>query len=223
MDKDELSRLKLLYKHEINEYTSGKRLVCGIDEAGRGPLAGPVVSAAVILPRLNSEIDFYFFTGVDDSKKLSSKKREKLYNQLLKHPDIHVGVGIISSDIIDKINILMATRLCMSKAIANLDTRPDCLLIDGMILPLVKIPQKKIIDGDALSLSIASASIIAKVTRDNIMCQYHEKYPQYGFNKHKGYGTKEHMNRIKKYGPCEIHRKSFYPISLSEEISYAQN
>lgn len=220
MDSKELSRLQSMYKYEVEEYSRGKRLICGIDEAGRGPLAGPVVSSAVILPRLNSDNDFLGCEWINDSKKLSSKKRVLLYNRLLEHPNVYIGIGIVSERIIDKINILRATQLSMRKAISNLDVKPDCLLIDGMLVPGVKIPQKKIIDGDNLSLSVASASIVAKVTRDNIMCQYHEKYPQYGFDRHKGYGTKEHMKKIKEYGPCKIHRRSFYPISLLEEIGY---
>lgn len=220
MDSKELSRLKLMYKYEVEEFFKSRNLICGIDEAGRGPLAGPVVSSAVILPRLNSDNDFLECEGINDSKKISSKKRALLYNRLLENPNVYIGIGIVSERIIDKNNILRATRLSMCKAISNLDVKPDCLLIDGMFLPNVKIPQKKIIDGDSLSLSVASASIVAKVTRDNIMCQYHEKYPQYGFDRHKGYGTKEHMRKIKEYGPCKIHRRSFYPISLLEEIGY---
>lgn len=221
MDNNELSRLKAMYRYEQDEFSSGRRLVCGIDEAGRGPLAGPVAAAAVILPQLKKDSDYEELEGLNDSKKLSSKKRERFYNLLLEHPNVHIGIGLVSEQIIDKINILRATQQCMRRALSNLDIKPDCLLIDGMFLPNVKIQQKKIIDGDCLSLSIAAASIVAKVTRDNIMCQYHQKYPQYGFDRHKGYGTKEHMKRIKEYGPCKIHRRSFYPISLLEEIGYA--
>lgn len=209
-----------MYKYELEEFSRGKRLICGIDEAGRGPLAGPVVSSAVVFPAFRHDLDFHEWEGLNDSKKLTAKKREGFYNRLLGRPDVHIGIGIISEEIIDKINILKATQLSMRRAVSNLDIKPDCLLIDGMALPDVRIPQKKIIDGDTLSLSIAAASIIAKVTRDNIMRQYHEKYPQYGFDRHKGYGTREHMKRIKEYGPCKIHRRSFYPINLSEEIEY---
>lgn len=216
MDKDELTRLQGMYKYEREQVG----VICGIDEAGRGPLAGPVAAGAVVLPELKSEADFLEWEGLNDSKKLSSKKRLSFYNRLVEHPDVHIGIGIVSEGIIDKINILRATQLCMKRALSNLDIKPDCLLIDGMTLPGVKIPQRKIIDGDTLSLSIAAASIVAKVTRDSIMCQYHEKYPQYGFDRHKGYGTVEHMKRIKEHGPCKIHRRSFYPISLSEEIGY---
>lgn len=220
MDNNELARLKVMYRYEQEELERGARLICGIDEAGRGPLAGPVAAGAVIFPQLKVDADFLEWEGLNDSKKLSSKKRLSFYNRLLEYPDVHIGIGIVSEDIIDKINILRATELCMKRALSNLDIKPDCLLIDGMTLPGIKISQKKIIDGDTLSLSIAAASIIAKVTRDNIMCEYHEKYPQYGFDRHKGYGTVEHMKRIKEHGPCKIHRRSFYPVSLVEEIGY---
>lgn len=222
MDKrlDELSRLKEMYKYELDEFSRRKNLICGIDEAGRGPLAGPVVSSAVILPKLNSDSGFSEWEGLNDSKKISSKKRQVFYNRLLEHSDVHIGIGIVSEQIIDRINILRATQLSMRRAISNLDVKPDCMLIDGMLLPGVKTYQKKIIDGDALSLSIAAASIVAKVTRDSIMCEYHQKYPQYGFDRHKGYGTKEHLRRLKEYGPCKIHRRSFHPVSLLEEIGY---
>lgn len=214
MDRDELSRLKEMYKYELEEFSKGKSLICGVDEVGRGPLAGPVVSSAVILPPLTVDSDFIEWEGLNDSKKLSIKKREAFYNRLLEHPDVHIGIGIVSEQIIDRINIFRATQLSMRRAISNLDIKPDCLLIDGMLLPGIKIYQRKIINGDALSLSIAAASVIAKVTRDNIMCEYHKKYPQYGFDKHKGYGTKEHLRSLKEYGPCKIHRRSFKPISL---------
>lgn len=210
----------MMYKYEKDELSRGRKLICGIDEAGRGPLAGPVVSGAVVLPRLNLEADFSEWEGFNDSKKLSAKKRSEFYNRLLENPNVYIGIGIVSEQIIDRINILKATQLSMRRAISNLEIKPDLLLIDGMNLPNTRITQRKIIDGDSLSLSIAAASIVAKVTRDNIMCQYHEKYPQYGFNKHKGYGTKEHMKRIREYGPCKIHRRSFNPISLLEEIGY---
>ena len=218
--KDESVRLKLMYKYELKEFSRGKKLICGIDEAGRGPLAGPVVSAAVVLPILYSENDFREWEGLNDSKKVSARNREKLSKRLLEHPHVYIGIGIVSEQVIDKHNILEATRISMRRAVANLNIRPDCLLIDGMFLPGVDYSQKKIIDGDSLSLSIAAASIMAKVTRDNIMCQYHEEYPVYAFDKHKGYGTREHFDRIKQYGPCKIHRRSFRPINLMDEIGY---
>lgn len=209
-----------MYEYELEEIAGGRKFICGIDEAGRGPLAGPVVSAAVILPKIELDTGWQIWEGINDSKKLSGRKRDKLFERLLDNPDVHIGIGIISEKLIDRLNILKATQLSMYRAIKNLDVKPDCLLIDGMFLPKIKIRQHKIIDGDSLSLSIASASIVAKVTRDRIMCEYHEKYPEYGFDRHKGYGTKEHMKKIREYGPCEIHRRSFYPINLSEEIAY---
>lgn len=220
MDSNELLRLKGMYKYELDEFSRGKKIICGIDEAGRGPLAGPVVASAVVLPKQELDTDFSEWEGLNDSKKISGKKRLILCNRLLEHPLVHVGIGVVSEQVIDRINILRATQLCMRRALSNLDIKPDCLLIDGMFLPNVKIFQKKIIDGDALSLSVAAASIVAKVTRDSIMCQYHEEYPEYGFSRHKGYGTKDHFRRIKEYGPCKIHRKSFYPMSLLKEIDY---
>jgi ribonuclease HII len=219
-NSDELSRLKSLYEYELGEFSNSKKIICGLDEAGRGPLAGPVVCSAVILPRLESDSDFQEFQGIDDSKKLSSKKREKLYASLIENPKVHIGIGIVSEQIIDRINILKATHLGMIRALKNLDIMPDCLLVDGMLIPKIKTYQRKIIDGDALSLSIAAASVIAKVTRDTIMIQYHEKYPQYEFDKHKGYGTKVHLEKIKKFGPCKIHRMTFYPMTLMKEIGY---
>lgn len=220
MDSNELLRLKEIYKFELSELSRGRSLICGIDEAGRGPLAGPVVSCAIILPGIASEDDYLQWEGINDSKKLTPKKREKLFQHLLGHPDVCIGIGIVSEQLIDRYNILKATLLCMQRAIANLGVKPDCLLIDGMQLTSVRIYQKRIVNGDALSLSIAAASIVAKVTRDNIMLQYHKKYPQYGFDKHKGYGTKEHFRRIKEHGVCKIHRRSFHPINLLEEIEY---
>jgi len=183
----------------------GYRRIAGIDEAGRGPLAGPVVAAAVILPvrcRL---------AGVDDSKQLSEDERERLYNAILEKA---VGVGIGSADAgeIDSLNILEATRLAMRRAIRNLAPSPDYLLIDAVTLPSVGLPARPIIKGDALSMSIAAASIIAKVTRDHLMASYHGTFPQYNFLSHKGYGTADHLQRLACYGPCPIHRRTFAPV-----------
>ena len=219
-NKDELARLKLMYKYELKEFSRQRRLICGIDEAGRGPLAGPVVAGAVILPLLYGEDDFRRWEGLNDSKKVSARRREKLFKRLIDYPHVYIGIGIVSEQVIDRKNILKATQIAMSRAVGNLNIKPDCLLIDGMHLPGVDYPQKKIINGDGQSLSIAAASIIAKVTRDHIMCQYHEEYPAYAFDKHKGYGTREHFNRIRQYGPCKIHRRSFRPINLMDEIGY---
>ena len=218
MKNGELARLRTMYKYETVQFNRGTEVVAGIDEAGRGPLAGPVVSSVVVLPRLCKDSDYEEWEGLNDSKKLTKKKRELFYKQLIEDPSVHIGIGIVSERVIDKFNILRATQITMRKALANLDARPQFLLIDGMVIPGIKISQQKIIDGDSLSLSIAAASVVAKVTRDNIMYQYHEIYPQYAFDKHKGYGTKEHFKRLREHGPCKIHRRSFNPISLMEEI-----
>lgn len=184
------------------KYYKTCNFVCGIDEAGRGPLAGPVVAAAVILPQ-NHKIAY-----LNDSKQLSEKKREELFDKIMSEA-LAVGVGIVSPKRIDEINILQATYEAMRAAIHQLKIQPEILLNDAVIIPEVKIPQEKIIKGDAKSLSIAAASIIAKVTRDRMMKDYHELFPEYGFNKHKGYGSKEHIQSIQQYGPSPIHRRTF--------------
>ena len=178
------------------------RYICGIDEAGRGPLAGPVVAGAVILPK--DEKILY----VNDSKKLSEKKREELYDVIMERA-IAVGVGIVDNNRIDEINILNATYEAMKMAINNLSIRPDILLNDAVKIPGVDIAQVPIIKGDAKSLSIAAASIIAKVTRDRIMKKYAKQYPEYGFLDNKGYGAKKHIEALEQIGACPIHRKTF--------------
>ena len=183
----------------------GFRRIAGIDEAGRGPLAGPVVAAAVVLPvrcRLS---------GIDDSKQLSEGERARLYAAILEHA---VGMGIGSADVgeIDRLNILEATKLAMRRAIDQLAPPPDYLLIDAVTLPGIGIPERPIIKGDSLSLSIAAASIIAKVTRDRLMAEYHDMFPEYDFLSHKGYGTREHLQRLARHGPCSIHRRTFRPV-----------
>lgn len=183
----------------------GYRRIAGIDEAGRGPLAGPVVAAAVVLPvrcRLS---------GIDDSKQLSEGERARLYAAILEHA---VGMGIGSADVgeIDRLNILEATKLAMRRAIDQLAPPPDYLLIDAVTLPGIGIPERPIIKGDTLSLSIAAASIIAKVTRDRLMAEYHDMFPEYDFLSHKGYGTREHLQRLARHGPCSIHRRTFTPV-----------
>jgi ribonuclease HII len=183
-------------------YRRGYYRVAGVDEAGRGPLAGPVVAAAVILPR--DGIGEKLF----DSKKISSKKREHLYETILTKAQ-GVGIGIVGQDEIDCINILEATLKAMALAIDNLPIPPDFVLIDGPHGLKLPIPQKPIRKGDQLCNSIAAASIVAKVTRDRMMWECHQKYPQYNFAKHKGYGTKEHQRAIEKFGICELHRKTF--------------
>lgn len=187
---------------EKTAYNNGFARVAGIDEAGRGPLAGPVMAAAVILPAGLSII------GVDDSKKLSSDKRERLFDIIMKQA-LSVGIGIITPTEIDRINILQATRRAMLAAVQQLSTQPDYLLIDGISTIDSEIPQKTIKKGDSLSLSIAAASIIAKVTRDRFMIEMDAKYPGYGFAGHKGYGSAAHMEAIKVLGPTPIHRMTF--------------
>jgi ribonuclease HII len=186
---------------------AGFQRIAGLDEAGRGPLAGPVVAAAVILPRKSRLI------GLTDSKKLSQKKREYFFNCLKEKADI--GVGVIEADIIDQINIYEASKRAMAMAVANLKEAPDFLLIDALSLNIT-ISQESIIKGDSKSVSIAAASCIAKVTRDQIMLDYARKYPQYGFEKHKGYGTKEHLEAIAAHGVLPIHRRSFAPVRVRE-------
>jgi ribonuclease HII len=183
----------------------GYRRIAGIDEAGRGPLAGPVVAAAVILP-VHARL-----AGVDDSKQLSAAARERLYPVILERA-VGVGIGIADAGEIDTLNILEATRLAMRRAIENLAPPPDYVLSDAVTLPAIRIPLRPIIKGDALSLSIAAASIIAKVTRDHLMATYHEMFPQYNFLSHKGYGTGEHLQMLAKFGPCSIHRRTFAPV-----------
>ena len=181
----------------------GFKYVCGVDEAGRGPLAGPVCAAAVILP-LNCEIE-----GLNDSKKLSEKKREMLFD-VIKSKALAFSICYGTLEEIEEYNILNATFLAMNRSIESLEIKPDYCLIDGNRVPKeIKYPCETVVKGDAKSASIAAASILAKVSRDRIMLEYDQKYPQYGFKKHKGYGTKEHYEAIKKYGVCDIHRLSF--------------
>ena len=183
----------------------GYRLVAGLDEAGRGPLAGPVVAAAVILPRRCQ------LAGLNDSKQLTEMERERLYDEIRQRA-VGIGVGQASEREIDAINILEATRLAMSRAIQALPAMPDYLLLDAIELSAVSLPQRAIIKGDTLSVSIAAASIVAKVTRDRLMGDYHRQYPQYNFQAHKGYGTAEHLRMLAEHGPCAIHRRSFRPV-----------
>ncbi len=183
-------------------YGQGYQKIAGVDEVGRGPLAGPVVAAAVILPKDGIGEELF------DSKKISSNKREELYELILSKA-LGVGIGTIGQEEIDLLNILQATLKAMSLAVKNLPTPPDFLLIDGLQGLTLPISQKPIRKGDQLSNSIAAASIVAKVTRDRMMLECHQKYPQYNFAKHKGYGTKEHRMAIEKFGVCELHRKTF--------------
>ena len=188
------------------------RLICGIDEAGRGPFAGPVVAGAVILDLDDPAREILY---LNDSKKLSEKKREALYDEIMEKA-VSVGVGIVEREVIDEINILQATFLAMRKAIAALDPQPDFVLADAVTIPQIAIPQEGIVKGDAKSVSIAAGSIIAKVTRDRIMYEYDKLYPEYGFASHKGYGTAVHIAAIKQYGMLDIHRRSFIHFPAAE-------
>jgi len=192
-------------------------IIAGVDEAGRGPLAGPVVAAAVILP------DDHVIEGLNDSKKLSAKKRELLFEEI-NEKAVSVGIGIVSEKEIDKTNILIATQKAMQMALGKLKQKPTMALIDGYKLPNQVIPNKGIIKGDTKVESIMAASIIAKVTRDAIMLEYDKIFPEYGFAKHKGYGTKQHIEALTKFKATSIHRRSFKPVSLNlPTITWLQN
>jgi len=220
------------FNEEKKLWKKGCRFVIGLDEAGRGPLAGPVVAAAVVFNNLkfknpNSKTILKSKFKIKDSKKMTPTAREEVYKILISHKDVKWGTGIVSEKVIDKINILEATKLAMKKAFSNLIKKvyrqisryrveydDGCfLIIDGNFRLNINLPQKSIIKGDQKVFSIAAASIIAKVTRDRLMQKYHKKYPQYGFDRHKGYGTKAHFASLEKFGPCKIHRKTFYPVS----------
>jgi ribonuclease HII len=201
------------FKEEKKLYKKGYKMVAGIDEAGRGPLAGPVIACAITFPQF---LIFNFkFLNINDSKKLSAKQREEIYEALKDNPDVEWGIGRVSEKVIDKINILNATKLAMKRAVQNLSDRTnsakvDFLLIDGNFGIKCPIPQKSIIKGDQKVFSVAAASIVAKVTRDRLMINYHKKYPEYCFDRHKGYPTKYHKDIIKNHGLCQIHRKTFH-------------
>ena len=202
-DQVRLNETNDIYSYEEQLYDSGDRVICGIDEAGRGPLAGPVVVAGVIMPR-DSMIE-----GINDSKKVSEKKREKLYDLIIEEA-ISYSVAIIGQDVIDEINILNATKNGVTKVVEELDVRPNLIIVDALTHINTKgVPYESIIKGDAKCYNIAAASILAKVTRDRIMREWDSVYPQYGFINHKGYGTAKHIKAIKEYGLCPIHRKSF--------------
>ncbi|TMU88403.1 ribonuclease HII [Bacillus sp. BHET2] len=200
----ELEEFKVLTQYENNLRLQGFKLIAGIDEVGRGPLAGPVVTAAVILP-----VDFYL-AGLNDSKKISESKREEYHDYIQEHA-VSIGIGMVHANEIDSINIYEATKKAMNEAVANLPMHPEYLLIDAMKIDS-PYPSQSIIKGDSKSISIAAASIIAKVTRDRMMKEHAGKYPGYGFEKNAGYGTKEHLNGLKKHGVTPLHRKSFAPV-----------
>lgn len=204
-EQTERARVDALYQYEYEAAQQGMEVVAGVDEAGRGPLAGPVVVAAVILPQ------GLFLPKLNDSKKLSAKVREELYQKIMDEA-VSVGKAVIDEKTIDRINIYQATINGMYDAIFALQPQPQKVLIDAVPLDNLPMPSLSMIKGDAKSASIAAASIIAKVTRDHMMDEYDKKYPEYGFAQHKGYGTAQHVEAIRKYGPCPIHRCSFEPI-----------
>ncbi len=206
---EEIKRLHEISQYENSCYDNGMTYVAGIDEVGRGPLAGPVVTAAVILPK-NCLI-----LGVNDSKKLSAKKREELYSVIMDKA-LSVSIGVESNDVIDNINILQATYSAMRKAINGLHIKPDMLLVDAVTIPCTEMPQTSIIKGDAKSISIGAASIIAKVTRDRMMKELSLTYPGYDFENNMGYGTAKHIEGIKQRGLCKIHRRSFTKGIINE-------
>ena len=211
MKEKEEARLLLLKEQENELRKKGFKYICGIDEAGRGPLAGPVVVASVIMPA-DSMIE-----GVNDSKKISEKKREKIYDQILEEA-ISYGVAIIGQDEIDEINILNATKKGLTVSLQELSQKPDLILVDALNgIDTMGIPYDSIIKGDAKCYSIAAASIVAKVTRDRIMREWDNIYPEYGFEKHKGYGTAAHIAAIREHGLCPIHRRSFTKNFVSEQ------
>ena len=208
-EKLALERIRLEGMREFENKYSDLAYIAGLDEAGRGPLAGPVVAAAVILPK------DIFLPFLNDSKKVTEKRRDVLFDEI-KQNAIAYGIGIASNTLIDEINILQATYEAMREAINALSTRPDILLVDAIHIPGIDIRQVGIVKGDAKSVNIAAASILAKVTRDRLMAEYDKIYPEYGFASNKGYGTAAHIAALKEYGPCEIHRKSLIGNFASE-------
>lgn len=207
MKKSEGKSRQILLQHDQSFLDQGFSSLAGVDEAGRGPLAGPVVASAVIVR------DFSFLLKVDDSKLLTPAARAAAFDEIIEKAV--VGIGIVESEVIDEINIYEATFRAMEEAVMKLAEVPGCILVDGGKAPRLPFKQFPIVDGDAKSFSIACASIVAKVIRDRMMDYYDGIYPQYGFKKHKGYGTEEHLAALKKHGPCKIHRKSFEPVRLA--------
>lgn len=203
-----------MLQFEQDAWAQGARRLVGVDEAGRGPLAGPVVAAAVVFARdfLETEAS-RSLQGLTDSKQLSAKRRELFYDLLVSNPEIEVGVGIVSADEIDALNILRATHLAMARAIQQLAPLPDLALVDGLPVRGLPVPHRAIVGGDGLSLSIAAASVVAKVTRDRLLVELAAQYPNYGFDRHKGYGTRAHLAALQRYGPCSAHRRSFAPVA----------
>jgi ribonuclease HII len=203
-------RDKALLQLERAARAQGFSKIAGVDEAGRGPLAGPVVAAACILP------EDFTIDNIDDSKRLTHDEREEMFNLLMANPGVSYGIGVIEAFIIDQINILQATLQAMAAAIAALKEKPDFVLVDGNKKPSTTIPCQAVVQGDTLSQSIMAAAIIAKVTRDRRMVEYDKEFPQYGFATHKGYPTPEHLAALEKWGPCRLHRQSYAPVRKSK-------
>jgi ribonuclease HII len=199
-------RYRPSFRFERAALRHGAKIIAGVDEAGRGPLAGPVVAAAVILP------DGYKLPGLNDSKQLSAEQRDAFFLTLTNDPLVRFGVGIVEAEWIDRINILQATHRAMAEALRRLPLPPDHVLVDGLPVKSLTIPQTAIVKGDARSFSIAAASVIAKVTRDRLMLALHARYPAYGFDQHKGYPTPEHLAALRAHGPCPEHRRTFGPV-----------
>jgi ribonuclease HII len=206
IEESERNRLLSLNSYEERARSEGFRFIAGVDEAGRGPLAGPVSAAVCMIP------SGIYIPRINDSKLLSEKLRLELFNQITSDERILFHISLVDAAEIDRINIYQATIQAMFTAVSKLKSSPDYLLVDGLKLPHPSIPCLKIIKGDRLSQSIAAASVLAKVTRDRLMAEYHERWPEYGFDKHKGYGTPAHIAAIERYGPCECHRRSFEPV-----------
>jgi len=213
LDTEERNRIRKMLQYERNLWNEGKKYVAGLDEAGRGPLAGPVVAAAVVFYE-NPQISM-----INDSKKLTEEVREYLFDLILN--ETLCGIGAAEVGEIDRINIYQASFLAMDRALENLNTQPEHLLVDGKAFPRNDIPFTTIVKGDSLSYSVAAASILAKVTRDRMMREYDQEFPQYGFANHKGYATREHLDAIEEFGYCPIHRRSFHPKRFQLELDFS--
>jgi ribonuclease HII len=201
-------RLEQITRCEKQAQSKGFSVIAGVDEAGRGPLAGPVVAAACIIP------EGVYFEGINDSKQLTPEARERLYEAIQQNPQVLSGVGVVEAVLIDQINVLQATFYAMVAAVAALRQKPEYVLVDGPYTPDFGVPSEGIVDGDTLSQSIMAAAIIAKCTRDRMMVKFHDRWPEYGFNAHKGYGTPQHLAALQLHGPCPIHRRSFEPVRV---------
>ena len=208
-----------LLEFERRVWSEGYARLAGVDEVGRGPLAGPVVTAAVVLDRAFAESERDgLLRGLTDSKQLSESQRERFYSRLVGSPGVDIGVGTADVEEIDRVNILHATHRAMARGVAALARPPDCILVDGLPVPGFPCRSIALVKGDARSLSIAAASVVAKVLRDGLMRRLGERFPQYGFARHKGYGSQSHTQALYRYGPCEAHRRSFRPVREAEEL-----